>query len=302
MDIKQLRNEVQLLRDELAIMKRKYEDIIYNLDTDNFSSRFVKEQGDMRTAIEVTAEGIKTKVSNEEFESTKTQLANQITSEVKDLNDELSSEITQTADSIQTTVSSVFNEITKVSSKSKMTDKSKIYTYNGENYHYNRITKQWEKIDGNSIASSFIQTDDGFELIGNVSVKSQDENGNEVRISNGNIQFFPYDDDEESLYGVSLVDLSMYNIGGYWQPRWRFGRGSNLTYDGSGTGYIYKTTTGFGMMYNTESGETLTIEFNDGNNAINIIGNVVFSGGTVTLPDGTVGGGSGSGGEAVFGL
>ena len=52
---KQLRNEVQLLRDELAIMKRKYEDIIYNLDTDNFSSRFVKEQGDMKTAIKVTA-------------------------------------------------------------------------------------------------------------------------------------------------------------------------------------------------------------------------------------------------------
>ena len=44
MNDKQLRNEVQLLRDELAIMKRKFEDIIYNLDTDNFSSRFVKEQ------------------------------------------------------------------------------------------------------------------------------------------------------------------------------------------------------------------------------------------------------------------
>lgn len=69
MNFKQLRTEVQMLRDELAIMKRKYEDIIYNLDTDNFSSRFVKEQGDMKTAIKVTAEGIETKVSKEEFES-----------------------------------------------------------------------------------------------------------------------------------------------------------------------------------------------------------------------------------------
>ena len=109
MDFKQLRNEVQLLRDELAIMKRKYEDVIYNLDTDNFSSRFVKEQGDMRTAIKVTAEGIETKVSNEEFESTKTQLANKIESEVKTLGDadkELSTKITQTADTIRSEVKS----------------------------------------------------------------------------------------------------------------------------------------------------------------------------------------------------
>ena len=28
MDVKRLRNEVQLLRDELAIMQRKYEDIL----------------------------------------------------------------------------------------------------------------------------------------------------------------------------------------------------------------------------------------------------------------------------------
>lgn len=69
MNVIQLRNEVQLLRDELAIMRRKFEDIIYNLDTDNFSSRFVKEQGDMKTAIKVTAEGIESKVSKEEFES-----------------------------------------------------------------------------------------------------------------------------------------------------------------------------------------------------------------------------------------
>ena len=42
MDFKQLRNEVQALRDELAIMKRKYEDAIYNLDSDNFSKSFTR--------------------------------------------------------------------------------------------------------------------------------------------------------------------------------------------------------------------------------------------------------------------
>ena len=111
MDFKQLRNEVQLLRDELAIMKRKYEDIIYNLDTDNFSSRFVKEQGDMRTAIEINAEGIKTKVSNEEFQSSITQTNNTIETEVKKLDDSVSSKITQTANEIGATVENVENTL-----------------------------------------------------------------------------------------------------------------------------------------------------------------------------------------------
>ena len=89
LEVKRLSNEVQLLRDELAIMKRKYEDIIYNLDTDNFSSRFVKEQGDMRTAIEINAKGIKTEVEN-----------------LSDADKKLSSKITQTADAIRSEVKS----------------------------------------------------------------------------------------------------------------------------------------------------------------------------------------------------
>lgn len=91
MDFKHLRNEVQLLRDELALMKRKYEDILYNIDTDNFSSRFVKEQGDMRTAIEITAEGIKTKVSKDELQSEITQVADEIKLSVNALDEEVSS-------------------------------------------------------------------------------------------------------------------------------------------------------------------------------------------------------------------
>lgn len=58
MDVKRLRNEVQDLRDELALMKRKFEDILYNLDTDNFSPRVVKQGNDMYTKIEQNAEGI----------------------------------------------------------------------------------------------------------------------------------------------------------------------------------------------------------------------------------------------------
>lgn len=107
MDVKKLRNEVQELRDELAIMKRKYEDIIYNLDDENFSSRIVKEKGEMRTAIEVNAEGIKTKVSNEEFQSEKMQTAKLISSEVTKLDNSISTKITQTEKDIRAEVKKV---------------------------------------------------------------------------------------------------------------------------------------------------------------------------------------------------
>ena len=108
-EVKQLRDEVQLLRDELAIMKRKYEDIIYNLDTDNFSGRFVKEQGDMRAAIEFNAEGIKTKVSNEEFKSEMEQTAEAIKTKVSQEDAETLKEsiLKQTADDIKLAVESL---------------------------------------------------------------------------------------------------------------------------------------------------------------------------------------------------
>jgi hypothetical protein len=168
MNDKQLRNAVQLLSDELAIMKRKYEDILYNLDTDNFSSRFVKEQGDMRTAIEITAEGIKTKVSKEDLKaySTIEQTAEQITSTVTkefvtDLiegdivtNATLESKIEQSADNIMLSVSAEYETkdeaYTKYSSLSMQSDSISSRVVNLETFK----------------SSTFTQTSDGFLLDG----------------------------------------------------------------------------------------------------------------------------------------
>lgn len=161
MDFKQLRKEVQSLRDEIAIMQRKYEDILYNLDTDNFSSRFVKEQGDMRAAIEVTAEGIKTKVSKEDLERYST--------------------IEQTAEHIQNIVSksAKLDEAEIIQSLAEATDTDKIYCIQkmhgtdleSETYYYfNEITKNWEILSGDSIYTVFNQTEHGFELKGNVKI------------------------------------------------------------------------------------------------------------------------------------
>lgn len=381
MNYKQLRNEVQLLRDELAIMKRKYEDIIYNLDTDNFSSRFVKEQGNMKTAIEVNAEGIKTKVSNEDFQST----------------------ISQTADNISSIVSEFVDvsDAEEVSAPDDFKDINTVYVIDDTYYYYNALSKQWEVVKNSGMINSlFEQTSQGFKLKGNVrvdgscvltdsltfdssdnplqveysvdgvnnwhttfvsgsdkfmrlkigarwsdamkivgsdgqpgapgsdavvskrdvfdmltaggtqqglftafydggdklfinaeliqagilsgiTVESIDAYGNAVEMSDGHIQLIP------SNYTTSLIDLGMYSINGNWEPRMRFGRGttSSGTY---GTGWIYKTTNGFGMMYNTEAGKALAIEFNDASDAIEIIGDVNFSGGKVS---GVIGGG-----------
>lgn len=157
MDFKQLRKEVQSLRDELAIMQRKYEDILHNLDTDNFSSRFVKEQGDMRTAIEVTAEGIKTKVSNEE-------LAKYTTLE-------------QTAEAIssQAYASADLSSAQKIDTIEEATDKTKTYyiedaSGNKTYYYYNQISKEWEEVVGGGIYTVFEQTAEGFKLKGNVKI------------------------------------------------------------------------------------------------------------------------------------
>ena len=74
----------------------------------------------------------------------------------------------------------------------------------------------------------------------------------------------------------------------------QFGRGTGDGY--TGIGWIYKTTNGFGMMYNNGSSIPPTIEFQ--NDGIYILGDVTFSDGTVT---GVGGGGTGGTVVAVFG-
>lgn len=155
MNYKELRDEVQLLRDELAKFKRQFTDAINNIDTDNFSSRFVKEQGEMRTAVKIAADGIETKVSKEDFEST----------------------MKQTAESISGIVSEFVDgsKVEMVGSPADFTDKSKVYAiYENDkevHYYYNGISKKWEVLKDNGIINSlFEQTSDGFKLKGSVRV------------------------------------------------------------------------------------------------------------------------------------
>ena len=56
MDFKALKRKVQELEDTIAKMKRMYEDAIYNLDSSNFSSSWVREQDNMKAQIKLSAE------------------------------------------------------------------------------------------------------------------------------------------------------------------------------------------------------------------------------------------------------
>lgn len=202
MDFKQLRNEVQLLRDELAIMQRKYEDLLYNLDTENFSQRIVKQGNDMYTKIEqtaesitlqaekveenskniatleITAEEISSEVFEEEADGTKVsrieQNANAIEAEVTarqtDVSD-LSSLITQTAEKIQMTVNASYSKPVNVATFNEGTaDESLIYYETStEVYHYFDGEK-WCTSDTANIYTVFEQTATGFKLKGNVTV------------------------------------------------------------------------------------------------------------------------------------
>lgn len=96
MNYKELRDEVQCLRDELALFMRKFNDMIYNLDNDNFSSRIIKEKDNMLAEIKVTAEEISTKVSKTDLDdkleeySTISQTAENITLAVNEIKSDYS--------------------------------------------------------------------------------------------------------------------------------------------------------------------------------------------------------------------
>ena len=156
MNFKQLRNEVQELRDELARFKRAYNDTIENLDDSNLSEYLIKEKEGMKTEIEVSADGIKALVvksdelgercatieatadkiqtqvtKNQEnigkFDSKLTQTAEKITAEVTAVKEDVGTfktAINQRADSIESSVSAIETDVGEFNSKIEQTKDS----------------------------------------------------------------------------------------------------------------------------------------------------------------------------------
>lgn len=162
MNFKQLRNEVQELRDELARFKRAYNDTIENLDDSNLSEYLIKEKEGMKTEIEVSADGIKALVvksdelgercatieatadkiqtqvtKNQEnigkFDSKLTQTAEKITAEVTAVKEDVGTfktAINQRADSIESSVSAIETDVGEFNSKIEQTKDSITMTVN----------------------------------------------------------------------------------------------------------------------------------------------------------------------------
>lgn len=163
MDFKQLRSMVRFLNDELSMFKRKYEDAIYNLDSDNFAKSYTIEQNGMKTQIKIAADAIKTMVSD------------------TDLKDALKkySTIEQTADAIQTVVSkgASLADAIKIESLDQADDIGKVYVIQETDdkgkvlsetyYYYNDLIGEWAVLSGDSIYTVFEQTAEGFSLKGN---------------------------------------------------------------------------------------------------------------------------------------
>lgn len=232
MNFTELRQEVADLSNELARMKRTYEDLLYNLDLSNFSGQAVKEANNVKSTIVQTAEKIKTEINERKEEngsikeqiSTFQQTADGISTKVQEVVNDLKenySTIEQTARSIESAVetvtddlvgtmderlreystieqtakqikSVVYREVSLANtelaeSSADFEDKDKIYRTETtvtvmnedmeedecvvtEYFYYDEISKEWKNFNGDGIYSVFVQTADGFELRGNVTI------------------------------------------------------------------------------------------------------------------------------------
>lgn len=211
MNDRQLRNAVQVLYDNFALFKRKYEDMIYNLDSDNFSTSFTIAQDNMKTQVKAVAGAIKTMVSEADLRaelekySKVEQTANAITTTVtaeyvnnlisEDYvsNSVFETEVQQTHTAISQTADNVASIVSKniaayftatmypTASNTNAEEQSMLCLYNGSYYYYNDIKKLWEPYPANGIKSMFRQTPSGFELTGDVSVSGDMISGGSIK-------------------------------------------------------------------------------------------------------------------------
>ena len=251
MDFKELRKKVAELESTLAYMKRTYEDLFYNLDNDNFSSTILKEKENMKTQIDINAEGIKV-----------------VTEEVFPNGTENESQIDINAKAIATKVSAVFNEpiSVDVSSSTDMNvyledaDKDRLYyrTTDDTYWFWNEITEQWQKSTSNNIYSIFRQTKSGFLMKGDLETITQDNH--KMTVSDSYIRMYG------DTTGIPKVQLGFINYDSAEYPQLILGSGS-VPHNAGGIGkdqfVIQKVVGGGNISYITENGRWNMLQFSD---------------------------------------
>ncbi len=213
MGFKELRNEVQLLRDELAIMQRKYEDMLYNLDSDNFSSTFKKEQDNMKSEVKLTAEGLNSIV-------------------LKSFDVKNAIEITELHEATDTT--KVY-KIPKADSDE--------HTY----YYYNSHSHQWEEISDDTVSTMFSQTADGFMFKGNSIIDGKVTITKDLTLS-GVITWDMSNSPVKTQYSTDNSTWHDNQVSGYKYMRMSFDGGKSWT---AGTQIVGKDGSSASVTFNS---------------------------------------------------
>jgi hypothetical protein len=159
-------------------MKREYEDILYNLDDDNFSSRFVREKNNLKTAITQTEKEIKLQASaideNTSAISSLSITAENITSRVEQTEMDLVSyaEMALTSDEVYSIVST---EYIKGRVDGEYATSDDIYTLQASIEQNAESITMIVSDSGSGEESIFKQTaDGGFEMSGDVKITGVD--------------------------------------------------------------------------------------------------------------------------------
>lgn len=234
-EINRLRKELDDLGSKFVAMKRHYEDLLNNLDEDNFAANYKVQQGNMYSKIEQTAEKVAVVVADIE-ENVKQSI----------------SEIETTAKDISFKVGTYWYAVVNVDvnpedvanrgALSKYTDS--LITYNNQNYYYNDITDKWQKTDSDSITSQFLQTAKGFKLNGDVLIDGNTfvngefstavENSINVKIVGGRIIFYTEGNDLFKLERTEAGYMQMYVRDG-----WKLGFSGDFNFSAADVAGLY---------------------------------------------------------------
>jgi hypothetical protein len=185
--VSDLVSRVEFLEESLIKQQRENADLkerLSDVSRSGVSSSLVGQVNKKFSEILRTEEKIQMTVADVSNEARKQyskyeQTAQKIETEVADLSNEVDgavsniSKIEQTASSISSTVTKIYGATEAVTSEAGMTDKTVMYHYNDAYYYFNDVTKEWKKVNGKSVVSQLIQTEDGFVLDGNVKISGE---------------------------------------------------------------------------------------------------------------------------------
>ncbi len=190
MDFKELRQTVADLSADLSKYKRLLDVYMEDAESSGLRKTLKLENGRLKTEIKTVAGEIATKVSDKDMESAITQKAANIVAYVAK-----AAKLSEAIEVDEIPEDADINEIYVVCDYDA--DGNKISeTY----YYYNNISENWEEAVGETIYSVFEQDGHGFRLKGNVkisgdlitegtisgiTIESEDENGNIVRMEDG---------------------------------------------------------------------------------------------------------------------